>query len=98
MKDHSLLKQPSAWTPLVMSLAALALLLGYVAIFGFLHQEDEGTPARLFQLIMAGQLPIIAYFGINWIPRSPRQALLILALQALAWLIPILAVIWFERL
>ena len=98
MNDNSLLRHPSAWIPLVMSLAALAFLLGYVAMFGIVHQEDEGTPARIFQMIMVAQLPIIAYFGIRWLPKRPRQVLLILGLQAVAWIIPILAVIWFESL
>lgn len=98
MKDGSLLRQPSAWIPVAMSLAALAFLLGYVAIFGIVHQEDEGAPARLFQLIMAAQLPIVAYFAIKWLPRRPKQSLLVLALQALAWIIPIIVVIWLESL
>ena len=98
MDDNSLLKQPSAWIPFVMSLAALALLLGYVAIFGIVHHEDEGAPARMFQLIMVAQLPIVAYFAIKWLPRKPKQSLLILLLQVVAWIIPIVAVIWLESL
>ena len=97
-ENKSLLKQPSAWIPLVMSLAALALLLGYVAIFGVVQHEDEGTPAHLFQLIMLAQLPVMAFFVIRWLPKRPKQSLIVLALQAVAWIIPILAVIWFESL
>ena len=97
-ENGSLLKQPSAWIPFVMSFAALALLLGYVAIFGIVHHEDEGTPAHLFQLIMMAQLPVVAYFAIKWLPKRPKQSLLVLALQAVAWIIPIVAVIWFESL
>jgi hypothetical protein len=98
MKKNSLLKQPSAWIPIAMSFAALAMLLGYVAIFGVVHNEDEGVPAHIFQLIMLAQLPIIAYFGIKWLPKRPKGSLLVLALQAIAWIVPILAVIWFENL
>jgi len=97
-ENKSLLKQPSAWIPLVMSLAALALLLGYVTMFGIVQHEDEGTPAHLFQLIMLAQLPIVAFFAIRWLPKRPKQSLLVLGLQAVAWIIPILAVIWFESL
>lgn len=96
MKQNSLIRLPSAWIPLVMSFAALALILGYVAIFGIVHHADEGTPARIFQLIMVAQLPIIAYFAIKWLPKKPIQSLLILALQAITWLVPIVTVIWFE--
>jgi hypothetical protein len=98
MKDHSLLKHPSAWIPLAMSLAALALLLGYVGMFGIVQHEDEGTPARIFQLLMAAQLPIMAYFAVKWLPKRPKQSLLILTLQSVAWIIPIVAVMWFESL
>jgi hypothetical protein len=98
MNDKSLLKHPSAWIPLVMSLAALALLLGYVAIFGIVQHQDEGAPAHIFQLIMLAQLPIMAYFAIKWLPKKPKPALLVLALQAVAWIVPILAVMWFESL
>ena len=98
MEKNSLLKQPSAWIPIAMSFAALAMLLGYVAIFGIVHHEDEGTPAHIFQLIMVAQLPIIAYFGFKWLPKRPKQSLLVIVLQAVACIIPIVAVIWFESL
>ena len=35
---------------------------------------------------MAGQVPIIAYFAIKTLPEAPKQALAILALQAVAGL------------
>ena len=97
-ENNSLLKQPSAWIPLAMSLAALALILGYVTIFGIIYHEDEGTPARIFQLLMILQLPLVAYFGLKWLPKRPKQSLLVLALQAVAWVIPVVAVIWLESL
>jgi len=97
-ENKSLLKQPSAWIPLVMSLAALALILGYVAIFGIVHNTDEGTPAHIFQLLMVLQLPVVAYFGLKWLPKRPKQSLLVLVLHAVAWIIPVLAIIWFESL
>ena len=31
---------------------------------------------------MAGQLPVLAFFAIRWVPRAPRQTLGVLALQA----------------
>jgi hypothetical protein len=80
------LKTPSAVVPLAMSLAALGLVVGHIAIFGVAHEADEGTAAHLWQLLMAGQIPIIAFFTITRLPRGPRQALPVLALQALAWL------------
>jgi hypothetical protein len=53
----SLMKRPSAWVPIAMSLSALALVLAHVAIFGPAREADEGTPAHLFHLLMAGQVP-----------------------------------------
>ena len=79
---RSLLKQPSALLALAMALACLALVLGHFAMFGNLHEVDEGTPAHLFQLLMVAQVPIVGYFAIKWLPRNPTQALQVLALWA----------------
>ena len=64
-----------------MSAAALTMLVGYILMFGTARQEDEGTAAHLWQLLMAGQVPIIGFFVIRWLPAEPRKALPILALQ-----------------
>ena len=66
------LRRPSALIPL--------------AMFGTARQADEGTAAHLWQLLMAGQIPMIAFFAIKWLPRTPGPALLVLALQAIAGL------------
>ena len=58
----SLIKQPSAFLPFIMSLAALTLVLGHAAVFGIVHQADEGAAAHIWQILMAAQLPIPAYF------------------------------------
>ena len=65
-----------------MSVAALALVLVHAARFGVVHEADEGTSAHLFQILMAAQVPIVAFFALKWLPRAPRQALVVLALQA----------------
>jgi hypothetical protein len=97
-ENQSLFKQPTAWLPLVMSFVALAMILGYVAIFGVVHQEDEGAPARIFQILMILQLPIVAFFGLRWLAKKPKETLVVLAVQAVVWIIPILTVMWFESL
>ena len=97
-ENNSLFKQPSAWIPLAMSLAALAMILGYVAMFGIVQNKDEGTPARIFQLIMLAQLPIAGYFAITWLPKQPKQSLIVLGLQAVTWIIPIVTIMWLESL
>jgi len=86
MNFSTLMKQPSAFLPVAMSVAALAVVLGHVAIFGVVHEVDEGTPAHIFQLLIVAQLPIVAFFAIKWLPGSPRQAIQVLALQAVAGL------------
>jgi hypothetical protein len=67
-----------------MSFAALTTVVVHLALFGTARQTDEGTAAHLWQLLMAGQAPIIAFFAIRWLPQTPRQALPILALQVAA--------------
>lgn len=78
----STIKKPSGWVPLAMSFAALAVVIGHVAMFGAAREGGEGTAAHVWQILMAGQVPVVAFFAIKWLPRSPKQALLVLALQA----------------
>jgi hypothetical protein len=78
------LRRPSAFLPIAMSLAALAVVLGYLAVHGPAPQSDEGAAAHIWQLLMAGQVPIAVFFAIKWIPQTPRQAVRILTLQAIA--------------
>jgi len=79
-----MIRQPSAFIPLAMSLAALATVLIHVARFGVAREADEGSAAHIWQLLMAIQIPIIAYFAIKWLPQAPREALAVLALQIVA--------------
>ncbi len=88
----SVLKRPSAYLPLIMSAAGLALVLVHAARYGIVHDADEGTSAHLFQILMVAQVPIVAFFAITWLPQSPKPALLILALQAVAGIAAIAAV------
>lgn len=86
VSSKSLLRQTSAWLPIAMSIAALSLVPVYLVINGVPQQpaEDEGTAAHLFQLLMAGQVPIIAFFAIKWLPKKPKEALVVLVLQFIA--------------
>lgn len=92
MNFPTMMKKPSAFLPVAMSLAALATVVLHVAIFGIVREADEGTAAHVFQLLMALQLPIIMFFTFQWLPRGPRQTLLVIAVQilvALAALAPV---------
>jgi len=77
----AIVKHPSAFLPMVMSLTALAIVIGHIAIFGAAREADESSAAHIWQLLMAGQLPVLAFFAIKWLPRAPKQALGVLALQ-----------------
>lgn len=92
--NTSLIKQPSAYLPLALSLAALALVLGHAAIFGIVHEADEGAAAHIWQILMAAQLPIVIYFMLKWLPRRPKESLQVLALLAGIWLANFAAVYW----
>ncbi len=84
MPVWSLVRRPSAWLPMAMSVAALGVLIWYLATYGPVAQPDEGLHAHLWQLLMGLQLPIIAFFGLTWLPRAPRQALTVMAIQMAA--------------
>jgi hypothetical protein len=94
--NATLLRRPSALLPVVMSLAALATVMAYATMFGTARQADEGTAAHIWQLLMAGQLPVVAFFAIKWLPAEPRQAVLVLALQGGAALAALFPVWWFQ--
>ena len=85
----TVVRRPSAWVPLVLSIAALALIVGYVVRFGIERQADEGTAARIFQLLMLGNAVAITYFAVRWVPTAGRPAIVVLAAQLLAAAIPL---------
>ena len=89
-----LIKQPGAFIPLAMSLAALILVLGHAIIFGVVHQADEGAAAHVWQILMAAQFPIVVYFIIKRLPKRPKESLYVLVLLACTWLANFAAVYW----
>lgn len=97
MNPWSMLKHPSAFLPVAMSLGALATVLAFVALHGTAPQEDEGTAAHIWQLLMAAQAPIVLFFAVKWVPQSPKQAVPVLVLQigaALAAMAPVFLLHW----
>ena len=83
----AIVRHPSAFLPVAMSLTALTMLLvvighGYISGSPVVREPDEGAVAHLWQILMAGQMPILAFFAIKWLPRAPKQTLYVLALQA----------------
>ena len=90
-------RRPSGFLPIVLSLCAVAVIVLHLARFGPAPQADEGSAAHLWQLLMAAQVPIVAYFIIRCVRLSPRAMLPVLAVQigaALAALLPVYLLHW----
>ena len=96
MNLSTVLKQPSGFLPVAMSLAALAVVGVTIGMNGVVHEADEGTAAHLWQLLMAGQLPIIGFFALRWLPTAPKQGAGILIMQIVAALAAAVPVWWFQ--
>lgn len=88
MKDRvmevSIRKKISAVVPVVMSLAAVVLVGVQLAIHGMRPERDEGALAHVYQLLVVGQLPVIAFFAARWLRRAPLQGLPVVVAQVLA--------------
>lgn len=81
----SIIERPSAWLPVALSLLALAALLSYIALhWPLARQTDEGVAAHLFQIWVVLELAMIAFFAIRWLPKAPRAAFSVLAVQVAA--------------
>jgi len=92
-----MVKKPSAFLPVAMSLAALAVIFLQIALHGTAQQSDEGAAAHIWQILMALQIPIIVFFAFRWLPQSPKPAVVILVLQIaamLAALAPVFLLHW----
>src|SRR3989344_6067724 len=89
MDRQGILNQPSAWVPILMSGFVIAMEAYLLLQSGgvIVHAEDEGIAAHLFQILTGGQLPFIAYFAFNWLPRAPKYALTVLFIQFLVGVI-----------
>jgi hypothetical protein len=96
MNFPTLMKRPSAFLPVALSFASLAMVLVHVLMFGAVREADEGTAAHTFQLLMAAQVPIVVFFTIKWSPQAPRSGLQVLALQVGAGLAALAPVFFFN--
>jgi hypothetical protein len=94
--DRTIFRLPSALAPLAMSLLALAVVVGHLALAGAAPQIDEGPAAHIFQLLLAGQAPVVAFFAIKWLPRLPAEAMMMIGLQAGAAMLALVPVIVFD--
>jgi len=84
---QALIKRPSAFLPIAMSITALLMLGILAATNGLVREADEGFAAHFWQLLIAGQVPILAYFLFRWLPRMPRATVYVVVLQITAALV-----------
>jgi hypothetical protein len=77
-----------------MSLAAIGAIVWHIARFGTAPQPDEGAAAHIWQILMAGQVPIVAFYAVKWLPQAPRTALQVLAVQVTAAVGAVFPVYW----
>jgi hypothetical protein len=82
----------TAWVPLGFATAAVALLVGFLVTGPHapalvndhgIVRHDEGVAAHIWQLLMVLQVAAILLFAALWLPRDPKRAGVMLALQML---------------
>lgn len=93
----TLARRPSAAAPIVMSIGALGAVLVSIGISGSRPRADEDAFAHIWQLLIAGQLPILGWFAVQWLRKSPAYGLRIAGVQLVAFAAAILPV-WFMGL
>jgi hypothetical protein len=91
--SYSLFRNASAAIPLGMSAGAFIMVLVHMLGVGGEAAADEGTPAKLFQLLLAAQAPFVAFFAAKWLPRQPAEAMHVIATQAAAALLALAPVV-----
>lgn len=77
-------RKASARIPVVMSLIALVLVAVQVSVHGLSPEPDEGALAHLYQLLVVGQIPVIALFVLRWFRLAPLQGLRVVVAQGFA--------------
>ena len=93
---YSMFRNASAAIPLGMSAGAfITVLVHMIGVAGH-PAADEGTAAKLFQLLLAGQAPFVAFFALKWLSRNPAEAMLVIAIQAAAALVALAPVVLFD--
>lgn len=79
--------------PVVFSIIALGLVVVNVAA-GVPPQQDEGTAAHLFQLLILAQVPIVLLFIATSDWTRPGRPTRVLAVQALAGIAALGSLAW----
>jgi len=59
MTSAAMLRRPSAVVPILMSVTGLSIALVFAVLQGTAPQQDEGTAAHIWLLLMAVQFPVV---------------------------------------
>jgi len=81
---------------MAMSSVALVTVIVHVLTQGAAPPGDEGATGELFQLLIAGQAPFVAFFALKWLPRMPSEAMYVMATQAAAAMVALAPVVFFD--
>ncbi len=96
---RSILKHPSAWIPIALSLAMLAFIISVLTLHGIPTPDpnaDEGVGAHLFQLWLMVEAVMVTFFIVKWIPQKPLQASFVLVIQIAAVITACFPVFYFH--
>ncbi len=80
--ETSVWRKPSALLALAVPVAALCVVLGHVALYGLVHEADEGATAHAWQLLMVAEAALVVVFARRWLPRARAATLRVLAVVA----------------
>jgi hypothetical protein len=102
MTIKSAIGRPSGFLPLLMSGAALYVVVLHLVLYGAgpqvqVGRPDEGPEAHIWQILVTGQVPIGLYFALRWLWSDPRGTLWVLGIQVLAFVAaaaPVLLLRW----
>jgi hypothetical protein len=82
--DINVLKQPSVFAPVVLSLAAFVLVLGSSIFLGMGHAADGSSADNIYRVLLASQLPVVIFRVVRRVQTYPSETLGILAIQGAA--------------
>ncbi|MBT2133921.1 hypothetical protein KK137_06200 [Croceibacterium sp. LX-88] len=68
----------------------------YMVVENGIARPDESSTARLWQLLMLLQLPLIGWHAIRWFEQDPKGTMKVIAMQALAIVAAATPVFWLD--
>jgi hypothetical protein len=81
---------------MAMSSVALVTVVVHVITRDAAPPGDEAATGQLFQLLIAGQAPFVAFFALKWLPRMPSEAMYVMATQAAAAMVALAPVVFLD--